>query len=299
MVIQCGITPVRAFALLTEVMMNVGDSDLARLSMNTLRLKRMKKIIVLIFFTFSFVIYSQEIDDRNKKETVLDSDSSKANPNLTQSEIRMSKKMETSFGLASDTDNLYVVKIRYNFTPNFSIGYSHFHRKDILKNQEFLVFQLPSTDSYGLHNKSIDKSRELGLLNVRYYFFDKFPLYATGGIGRDFIGIRTQEYLHSTYYNSFFSYGQINIDTKPNYNYSLGIGFQWNFKTGFFLGFEFLKLSPLNQKKAASGITKASSPNDTTFDIRQYFLLSSIGMLSSQEYGSRIADFWIGYSFSL
>ena len=215
----------------------------------------MKKILVLLIYSFSFVIYGQEINDINKAEILRDSNPSKANLNLMQSQIRNQNKWE--FGLAKSTGYTDGLRFQYNVFSSFSFGYSHFHSKEMNASQSpWAVF--PS--GFANINFETKNSRELGLLNFKYYLFERFPFYLTGGLGRNFIGANVKN-TFLVYNDSYpaYLYSKTEIHFDPVNYYFYGLGFQWNFINGLFVGFEFLELKALNQSKKHVNILAVDS----------------------------------------
>lgn len=220
----------------------------------------MKYILLLIL---TFPIFSQAID--NSKSTSTDNadnptktiepekESSqintepKDNTNLTQAEIRKKRKLEIGIGYGegndkfSETPGFLNLNLEYNLTSRFSFGYSHLHK------QKFSTS--PYTGSVILFgNASIAEktnSTEVGLLNFRYYFFEKIPLYITGGVGRDYVSHYKQvQYQYGWYLDGTIQNSPVIRETSTlpaNYKF-LGFGFQWIFQNGFFIGVEAFEL---------------------------------------------------------
>jgi hypothetical protein len=175
-----------------------------------------------------------------KKEDELTKD----NTNLTQAEIRKKRKIEIGIGYGegntafSEMRGFLNLNLEYNLTSRFSIGYSHLHK------QRFSTS--PYFDVYGLGVLEKTNSLEIGLLNFRYYFFEKFPLYITGGMGRDYVSHYNRVLYQYGYLKDDGSFGNnpvIREVNSPLANYRFyGLGFQWVFQNGFFIGVEQLIL---------------------------------------------------------
>lgn len=214
----------------------------------------MKYILLLIL---TLPIFAQAIDNSKSastdntdnstktiepgKETSQTNTEPKDNTNLTQAEIRKKRKIEIGLGHGevntafSEMRGFLNLNLQYNLTSRFSIGYSHLHKQKFstsLYLNPFLNFSILEKTN----------SLEVGLLNFRYYFFEKFPLYITGGVGRDYVShYKTVEYQYG-YLNDDGSIGNIPAIREVNSplaNYEfLGFGFQWVFQNGFFIGVE-------------------------------------------------------------
>ena len=218
----------------------------------------MKYILLLIL---TFPIFAQAVDNSKsastdnannptktiepEKESSQPNTESKDNTNLTQSEIRKKRKLEIGIGYGDGDQNLSPTRyfnslsLEYNLTSRFSVGYSQLHKEHF-------------TTSLYLNPKGIfsvlekTNSLEVGLINFRYYFFEKFPLYITGGIGRDYVSrIKTVEYQYA-YKNQdgTSAYSPVIRETSAlpsNYKF-LGFGFQWIFQNGFFVNIEVFRI---------------------------------------------------------
>ncbi|MBL0263927.1 MAG: hypothetical protein IPQ05_08645, partial [Leptospiraceae bacterium] len=128
--------------------------------------------------------------------------------------------------------------LEYNLTSRFSVGYSHLHK------QKFSTSPYLDIIGAGVFEKT--NSLEVGLFNFRYYFFEKFPLYITGGMGRDYVSHYKRVQYQYGYLNDDRSFGNspvIREVNSPLANYRFyGLGFQWVFQNGFFIGVEQLML---------------------------------------------------------
>ena len=100
-----------------------------------------------------------------------------------------------------------------------------------------------------------NNSTELGLLNLRYYFWEKLPFYATGGIG---------------------------------------LGFQWVFEKGFFIGCENLRLQSINQRTNTYTINYQATFSQNVF---QSFVDKGLSRETRSTF--QLSNFYIGYSFSM
>ena len=174
------------------------------------------------------------------KESSQTNANSKDNTNLTQAEIRKKRKLEIGIGYGegndkfSETPGFLNLNLEYNLTSRFSVGYSHLHKQKFSTSPYLNPFL-----NFSILEKT--NSLEVGLLNLRYYFFEKFPLYITGGVGRDYVShYKTVEYQYGYLdYGSFRNDPVIREVNSPLANYTfLGFGFQWIFQNGFFIGVE-------------------------------------------------------------
>ncbi len=143
-----------------------------------------------------------------------------------------------------------------------------------------------------------NNSTELGLLNLRYYFWEKLPFYATGGIGRDFLGSQTTIKLHGDVYpsggfaaNPSYVYAS---DISPHYLYFVGLGFQWVFEKGFFIGCENLRLQSINQRTNTYTINYQATFSQNVF---QSFVDKGLSRETRSTF--QLSNFYIGYSFSM
>ncbi len=217
----------------------------------------MKYILLLIL---TLPIFAQAIDNSkststdntNNPTTTIEPDKEvsqsntepKDNTNLTQSEIRKKRKLEIGLGYGegntafSEMRGFLNLNLEYNLTSRFSLGYSHLHK------QRFSTS--PYLDIIGIGVFEKTNSLEVGLLNFRYYFFEKFPLYITGGMGRDYVSHYKRVQYQYGYLNNDLSFGNspvIREVNSPLANYRFyGLGFQWVFQNGFFIGIEQLML---------------------------------------------------------
>ncbi len=217
----------------------------------------MKYILLLIL---TFPIFAQAVDNSKsastdnannptktiepEKESSQPNTESKDNTNLTQSEIRKKRKLEIGIGYGvgnlnfSQTPRIMNLNLEYNLTSRFSIGYAHQHAKKYSTSPRF--------GFNGAWNMVEETNLlEVGLLNFRYYFFEKFPLYVTGGMGRDFVShYKSVRYQYGWYENGYTQNSPVMRETNsPPANYRfLGLGFQWVFQNGFFIGIEVLKM---------------------------------------------------------
>ncbi|MBK9500026.1 MAG: hypothetical protein IPO06_11775 [Leptospiraceae bacterium] len=217
----------------------------------------MKYILFLILTfpifaeTYEETEFAKEKKDNPTKTTEPEKESSqpntepKDNTNLTQAEIRKKRKLEIGIGYGegndkfSETPGFLNLNLEYNLTSRFSVGYSHLHKQRFSTSPYLNPF---------LNLSILEKtnSLEVGLLNFRYYFFEKFPLYITGGMGRDYVShYKSVEYQYAKRYEDGTS---VNIPVirevnSPLANYKFyGLGFQWVFQKGFFIGVEQLML---------------------------------------------------------
>lgn len=218
----------------------------------------MKYILFLILTfpifaeTYEETEFAKEKKDNPTKTTEPEKESSqpntepKDNTNLTQAEIRKKRKLEIGIGYGegndkfSETPGFLNLNLEYNLTSRFSVGYSHLHKQRFSTSPYLNPF---------LNLSILEKtnSLEVGLLNFRYYFFEKFPLYITGGMGRDYVShYKSVEYQYAKRYEDGTS---VNIPVirevnSPLANYKFyGLGFQWVFQKGFFIGIEHLSLN--------------------------------------------------------
>jgi|JI9StandDraft_2_1071091.scaffolds.fasta_scaffold25510_2 hypothetical protein len=180
------------------------------------------------------------------KESSQTNANSKDNTNLTQAEIRKKRKLEIGIGYGegndkfSETPGFLNLNLEYNLTSRFSVGYSHLHKQKFSTSPYLNPFL-----NFSILEKT--NSLEVGLLNLRYYFFEKFPLYITAGVGRDYVShYKSVEYQYAKRYDDGTS---VNIPVirevnSPLANYRFyGLGFQWVFQNGFFIGIEHLSLN--------------------------------------------------------
>lgn len=176
-----------------------------------------------------------------EKESSQTSTESRDNTNLTQAEIRKKRKLEIGIGYVKGNQDFLPssgslnLNLEYNLTSRFSVGYSHLHKQRFSTSPYLNPFL-----NFSILEKT--NSLEVGLLNFRYYLFEKFPLYITGGMGRDYVShYKTVEYQYG-YLNDDRSFGNnpvIREVNSPLANYKfLGFGFQWVFQNGFFIGAE-------------------------------------------------------------
>lgn len=218
----------------------------------------MKYILLLIL---TLPLFSQSVDNSKStstdnvdnptktiepdKETAQTNSEPMDNTNLTQAEIRKNRKLEIGLGYGEGNQNLSPTRhfmnfsIEYNLTSRFSLGYTHLHRQNFSTS--------PYINPYGYFGV-LEKtnSLEVGLFNFRYYLFEKFPLYITGGMGRDYLSReKSTEYQYVyRYQDGTYLYSPVIRDrsTLPaNYRF-FGFGFQWTFQNGFFIGVEKLLL---------------------------------------------------------
>jgi hypothetical protein len=263
-------------------------------------------ILMLVGITFSLGLFAQDSEDlvskkfdgnlssvsgENSSDKKILQDSEQlieSNTNLTQAQIRQSRKLEISLGSGVGFEN--TLKIQYNISPSFSIGYSHFHRKEISN------IQTPYLSSIGSAYNDSYNSSELGLLNVKYFLFEKFPFYVTAGLGRDFLGKSSKDYLLLNPKDSGdYRYMKFESHSDPQNCYFLGFGLQWIFKNGFLMGFEFLNLKGLARKTHYNTSGLGFQPNEGNM----FYLISHYPQLESASVISRLPNLWIGYSFPL
>ncbi|MBP7283420.1 MAG: hypothetical protein KBA66_17685 [Leptospiraceae bacterium] len=221
------------------------------------------KYILLLFITFP--IFTQSINNSkptpadtidNSKLTVKEgkdssqpnqNEESEDNSNLTQAEIRKKRKWELGLGYGesnqdfSPTPGIMNLNLEYNWTSRFSIGYTHLHERSF--STQFNV-NASILGYVGMIENT--NTLEVGLLNFRYYLFEKFPLYITGGWGRDWIG---RDKVVDYQYGYFSRNGLIQNSplireriTMPSEYRFYGLGFQWVFQNGFFIGLEYNRM---------------------------------------------------------
>lgn len=260
--------------------------------------------IILIVFSFSLLAQNTENPTKNSNSTQSE------NLELTQQRIRELKKYEIAGGINGLKQKLPFLRFGYNLSSRFSIGYTHFHQKKE-STEPFLLFPIQNLNigQGGITNSNPNapsgvsmtekrNSTELGLLGLRYYLSDAIPLYATAGIGRDYVGSKTVTSLYGDIYPSGGFRANpsyiLSNDISPHYVYFLGIGFQWVFENGFFLGYEILRLQSINQKMTNYISNYQATPYEN-------FLLSFInkGMSYETHNTFQLRNFCIGYSTSL
>jgi len=244
-------------------------------------------LVNLIFLGFSTVHHAQELVTPASSEP---KEEANTNFSLTQSEIRNQKKWEVGgFGVTEDDIS---AKINYNLTSRFSIGYSHFHYKEVEKN-----VRLDPYFAFGVIKHIEEKyTPQMGRFHLRYYLFEKIPFYVTAGVGRNFSGSRTRTY---TYGNldangNFYPRPVITDRNFSPYNFLfLGLGFQWIFQNGFFMGIEAFRVNVYNYHEKNTY---------TIFDTNYPATFLAFDLLNSGKdkiKGSFMTgDLWIGYAFS-
>jgi hypothetical protein len=248
----------------------------------------LKYIFLVLFLSFALGAqtnnYSTSEEEINSK-----TEKSDAKSNLTQADIRSQRRWEIggigATGIAS-------LRVEYNLTSKFSLGYSHFHYKDILWKAQIN----PYPGFASLRSVEEQFTAEVGRLNARYYLWELFPLYITGGIGRNFIGGKIKTYQYGNLYpDGSFSPHPVVIDkTFSPYNFLFaGLGFQWVFKNGVFIGLESFLVKSLNHR------TKTSyTILDTNYSQTQ-LLLNLLNTDEKEISGNfMLQDFWFGYAFS-
>ncbi|MBP9885706.1 MAG: hypothetical protein KBF93_05395 [Leptospiraceae bacterium] len=270
----------------------------------------MKYILLLIL---TFPLFSQSIENSKstptdntnnpaktvelEKETSHLNNDSKDNTNLTQSEIRKKRKWEVGLGYGegnpdfSPTPGILNLSLEYNLTSRFSIGYTHLHERSFstqFNSNASILGSLGMTEQ--------TNTLEVGLLNFRYYLFEKFPLYITGGWGRDWIR-RDKEVDYR--YGYFSRNGQIQnsplirerISIPSEYRF-YGFGFQWVFQNGFFIGLEYNRMLSRYTNKGNSIILDKNYTADGIISEAIFF---------SSDYKDKIdtgfSNIRLGYSF--
>jgi len=193
----------------------------------------------ILFLILTFPIFSQTIDDSKSAST--------DNTNLTQAEIRKNKRWEFGLGYGegnpdfTPTPGIMNLNMQYNWTSRFSIGYTHLHERSFST-------QFNANASILGYLGMIENANtlEVGLLNFRYYLFEKFPLYITGGWGRDWI---RRDKAVDYQYGYLSRNGQMQSSPLVRERISLpseykffGFGFQWVFQNGFFIGLEYNRI---------------------------------------------------------
>ncbi len=276
---------------------------------------KIKKLFLIPLF-ISYSIFAQEKEDSiptkaesksDKEETVniensnsseLQSQADKSN--LTQAQIRESRKLETGLGVCQSLGSkCNELKVQFNLTPRFSLGVSYHHDK--YSSGSF--FLQPTDDSnipYNVRLSYFQNShmQDLGLINFRYYLFEKIPLYITGGIGKDFSSDQRTDY-SLTRINSLAIAQIRTMDITPSYSYFGGIGFQWVFKIGIIVGIETIGLKSINQKRNQYTISIASAPSEAYMDFIIYSFLSDRFYTGEKKSNPQVYSCWIGYSLSI
>lgn len=267
------------------------------------------KYILLLFITFP--IFTQSINnskptpadtiDNSKITTEIGRDfsqsnqneESKDNTNLTQAEIRKKRKWEIGLGYGagnlnfSQTPRIMNLSLEYNLTSRFSVGYAHLHAKKYSTS--------PRIGFNGAWNMGEETNLlEVGLLNFRYYFFEKFPLYITGGLGRDFVShYKRVDYQYGWYENGYTQNSPVIRETNsPPANYQfLGLGFQWIFQNGFFIGVEVLRLRTQYTYKGSFLIL------DKNYTVDGIIFEKILNSTYKEDLDFQFRTFRLGYSF--
>lgn len=262
---------------------------------------------ILLFLILSFSILAQNMDtpSKNPDEAVKES-----NDEMTQQRIREMKKYEIGGGVNGLKQKLPFIRFGYNISSRFSIGYTHFHKREE-SSEPFLFYPVQNINISlsGITNSNSNASSkfstiernnsiELGLFHLRYYIWEKVPFYVTSGFGRDFVGSKTSITFHGDIFpNGGFRANPSYVwtgDIKPYYLYFVGLGFQWVFENGLFVGYEILRLQAINQRTNNYTINYQANMYENAF-------LSFVDKGLSRQTSStfQLNNFWIGYSFSL
>jgi hypothetical protein len=257
------------------------------------------KVIIILLFLIPFLIYSESNDTKDSK---INDASSKQ-----QDEIRK-RKLIYSLGISNRVEKIPSLKLDYNLTSKFSIGYSHFY-KMYEKKEPFLIFPLDvSISSSGISNNSKTNNttylnieevttKNIGLLNFKYYLFSKIPIFLTCGLGREFSS-------NKSVYNT---YGEINPDRSFNFKPTIqfknyipphflsfyGLGFQWMFQNGITVGYEILFLRTLNRK------IESETLNLNVTTLNEIIIMKAIdnSLNGVQNISEVIRNLWLGYSY--
>ena len=271
------------------------------------------KYILLLFITIP--IFTQSIN--NSKPTSADTidnskiitetgkdfsqpnqnEESKDNTSLTQAEIRKKRKWEISLGYGegnkdlSPTSGIINMNIQYNLASRFSVGYTHLHERS-----SSTQFNAPASIFGYIGTTKAENTLEIGLLNFRFFLFEKFPLYLTGGWGRDWL---TRDQATDYQYGYLYRNNQFQASplirertTIPSQYRFYGLGFQWVFQSGFIFGLEYLKMYSRYTNKGHSIIF---DPNYTTGDIITEKILFSSDYRG--EINTSFVNIKLGYSF--
>ncbi len=244
------------------------------------------KVFISIFFVSSIISIFGQSENVNKKE------------NLTQGIIRQNNKWQISV----IQPTMYSLNLQYNLSSKFSIGTALFYKDEyVTKNTIGIV----GRNTLGFISQELDTKRMIAKFDLKYFPFEKFPIYATIGLGRDFIGKSyTNEYWGAWIVDTsrFSPYPQTyTIDYEPEYLYSYGIGFQWIFKNNFFVAIEVNKILPLDRKKNSHLYTHVRGiPNTSLIPIQSY-IISALTIPNVDIDGERLPKgmLWFGYSFKL
>ncbi|MBP7281050.1 MAG: hypothetical protein KBA66_05705 [Leptospiraceae bacterium] len=243
-------------------------------------------LLNFLFFGFPIAYSAQEIVT---PASPAPKEADNTNSSLTQSEIRNLKKWEVG-GLGAT--GLISAKINYNLTSRFSIGYSHLHYKEV--DEKFRVNFAYSNAK--LSYVEANYKHEIGRIHLRYYLFEKIPFYITTGFGRYFNGYLKRSYdlgnLDSN--GNFYPHPVIkDINYSPHNFLFLGLGFQWVFQNGFFLGMEAFRVNVYNLH--AKTTYTILDPNYSSTSLALSLLNSEKDKIKGN---FLTGDLWFGYAFS-
>ena len=243
-------------------------------------------VITILFLGFNISYTAQELVTPANPEP---KEEANTNSSLSQSEIRNLKKWEVGgFGATG----IFSGRINYNMNGRFTIGYAHNHER--VNGWEPVITIFPGFASVG--EREYRNTSQVGMLNLRYYLWEKIPFYITAGAGRNFIG----EKITSTRYGYLYSDGSFNrylvvrdINISP-YNFIyVGLGFQWVFRSGFLLGIEYFRV---NSNRTLQSHVTFLDPNSTLYGLIINTLSSGDQKIIRQSFYT--GDFWFGYAFS-
>ncbi|MCP5494707.1 MAG: hypothetical protein H7A23_09140 [Leptospiraceae bacterium] len=187
------------------------------------------------------------------------------------------------------------LSLQYNWSSKVSMATSIFYKDGFQEHKEY--------ENYGEFIEVYNLKRRYSLrmlqANIKVFPFAKFPIYLTGGIGRNFVGqFRKQGKLGSFEPSTNIytqDYSPIVVEDINALTFlDSGIGFQWIFGNGLFLGVEWHKYHPYKIKHNIHFYMVDDNSSLTNYFLQKEFN-QYITVLDSPKLPEILL--WIGYAF--
>jgi hypothetical protein len=248
-------------------------------------------VISIILFFVNIPIFTQE------KETSKNLEDSKETTNpesKNQAEKRMEHRYSIQIGISRDRNpinNNNSIGFLFNYNKYITLGANN------LRTGKKYQFVLPSY-SNSVANINTNVSTNLITFFSRVYFFEKIPIYLSGGLGRDVLGKKVEGYFYDTFDN-YFSLIKLTSDYKPTNFIIYGAGFNWIFDSRITLNLDLFQLKYLQKQNPNFHLTQVVNYPVSTSNIASILVFETIFENSST--ALRPTDTYltisIGYAF--
>ncbi|MCB1191458.1 MAG: hypothetical protein KDK90_13525 [Leptospiraceae bacterium] len=259
----------------------------------------MKIIKQFLIVFFLFLIYG----------TLIANDKS-----LNQKELRTKHKLQLSVLSLP----YYSLNFQYHLGSKISLGSNLFYydRREAMQSDVYFSendYLIASENNINIRHKKLDKRKTIAQFHLKFFPFEKFPLYFIAGINRDFRG---ENYRFEYWGNFLVSQNQLipyysvtyTHDLKPGYFGNVGLGFQWIFQKRYFIGCEVQSYYPIKRKENEhlySGVRSIPSLDQRGYDeiiganLIKILMNSDKGLLMNSHTKNQLPEIllWIGYAF--